>query len=253
MTTALAVDWSGAARETGERLWWALAVDGELVDLAPATRAEAVARILAAAERSADLVVGLDFAFSYPAWFVRDGFGSTAALWRGSDRLDRREPPFWGWAGSRRPTGAELFRRADRAVGPVAGSGARPKSPFQVGGPGAVGAGTIRGLPVLVDLQDAGCAVWPFDPPGRRPVVVEIYPRWFTGPVVKSRFLARERWWDRLGPAVDARLRARALCGEDAFDAAVSAIALSRGVTLDHPDHSDIPLEGWVAGVPPAG
>lgn len=251
MTTALAVDWSGAARETGEKLWWALAVDGELVDLAPATRAGAVERVLTTAERAPDLVVGLDFAFSYPAWFVRERWASAAELWRSIDAVDRWAPPFWGWPGSRRPTGVALFRRADRVAGPVAGLGAS-KSPFQVGGPGAVGTGTIRGLPVLADLQDRGLAIWPFDRPRRQPVVAEIYPRWFTGPVVKSRFLAREAWWDTRGPTVSARLRARALCGEDAFDAAVSAVALSRDVTLAHPGHPDVVLEGWVAGGLPA-
>ena len=34
----------------------------------------------------------------------------------------------------------------------------------------------------LRELQDAGFSVWPFDPP-RLPLVVEIYPRWLTGPV----------------------------------------------------------------------
>jgi len=62
--------------------------------------------------------------------------------------------------------------------------------------------------------------VWPFDPP-RLPMVVEIFPRLLTGPVVKSRQDARERYLrSRAWPP-------RAAVSEDAFDAAVSALVMS--------------------------
>ena len=37
----------------------------------------------------------------------------------------------------------------------------RPKSTFQIGGAGAVGTGSLRGMPHLLTLREAGCAVWP--------------------------------------------------------------------------------------------
>jgi hypothetical protein len=85
---------------------------------------------------------------------------------------------------------------------------------------GAVGTGSLRGWPVLRRLREAGFAVWPFDPP-RLPAVVEIFPRLLTGPVVKSRRDARERYLaSRAWPP-------EAAVSEDAFDAAVSALVMS--------------------------
>ena len=101
--------------------------------------------------------------------------------------------------------------------------GIRPKSVFQIGGAGAVGTGSIRGMPHLAALRRGGFSVWPFDPPVP-PCVVEIYPRVLTGPVVKRSLDERRqalRAW-RLPPA----LAASAARSEDAFDAAVSALVM---------------------------
>ncbi|MET1002988.1 MAG: hypothetical protein ABWZ15_14345, partial [Acidimicrobiia bacterium] len=38
-----------------------------------------------------------------------------------------------------------------------------------------VGAGSVRGMPMLAALRDAGFAIWPFDPPADR-TVFEMYP-----------------------------------------------------------------------------
>ena len=46
--------------------------------------------------------------------------------------------------------------------------GLSPKSIFQLAGPGAVGPGSLRGMPLLTTLRDRGFAVWPFDPVGPR-------------------------------------------------------------------------------------
>ncbi len=107
------------------------------------------------------------------------------------------------------------------------------RSVFQIGGAGSVGTGSIRGMPYLPVLRVAGMAVWPFDdwPSDGRPVVTEVWPRSFIGPVVKSSPADRARFWG-------SRRFADEVCGSpDAFDAACAAIGLSLAqpptVTLD--------------------
>lgn len=86
-------------------------------------------------------------------------------------------------------------------------------------------------------------------------MAVEIYPRRFTGPVVKSRVADRVEAWDALGVAGDDRLAALAVSSEDAFDAAVSAVAMARSLHDDgrsFPPGADrvVRREGWIWGVP---
>src|SRR5207249_2347049 len=101
------------------------------------------------------------------------------------------------------------------------------KSVFQIAGAGAVGTGSLRGMPALLDLRAAGFAIWPFDPP-RLPMAVEIYPRWLTGRVNKSSPIARALYLaTRFGEENRALLRTAA-SSEDAFDAAVSALRMAR-------------------------
>jgi hypothetical protein len=232
MTTVVAVDWSGAASATGQRarLWLAVVRNGRLSTLrAGLTRSEAVALLRGMAEEDPSLVVGLDFAFSFPAWFVRRlGVGSVAGLWQRVDQEGERwladcRPPFWGRPGKRRPVVPAELRRTEAACRPVAGI--RPKSAFQIGGAGAVGTGSLRGQPYLLALREAGFSVWPFDPPVS-PAVVEIYPRALTGPVRKSDQTARRA--RLLAEAMPPGLRRLAEGSEDAFDAALSALAMHR-------------------------
>jgi hypothetical protein len=105
--------------------------------------------------------------------------------------------------------------------------GIRPKSTFQVSGAGSVGAGSIRGFPVLARLRAAGWSIWPFDP-GVPPVALEVWPRALSGPVVKSRADARARHLAVSAPDMPEHLRARAIASEDAFDAAVTALGMAR-------------------------
>jgi hypothetical protein len=111
----------------------------------------------------------------------------------------------------------EHFRRTELAVKRKFAV----KSVFQIGGAGAVGTGSIRGMPLLHRLRSAGASVWPFDAPGW-PRVVEIYPRLLTGPVVKSSAAARDAYLARRYPALGP------IASEDAFDAAVSALTMAR-------------------------
>ncbi len=251
---AIAVDWSGAkARDGADGIRLAEAVDGRLLRVEGSRgRAAVAACLIGEAERDPDVVVGLDFAFSLPGWFLEErGLSSGPLLWELVEQEGERwlagcEAPFWGRPGRCR-SAEPGFRRTDREFEAVAGI--RPKSVFQIGGAGAVGTGSLRGMPLLRRLRDAGFRVWPFDAAGA-PLVVEIWPRLLTGPVVKSRQEARR-----------AHLRARyadqapllltaAEESEDAFDAAVSAIEMSRRakelLTLPAVEDPVLRLEGRI-------
>ena len=228
----VAVDWSGDATASGQRehIWIAVARDGALIELEHGlTRAEVIDRVIARAAADPEMIVGLDFSFSFPAWFVRHhGARDVAAFWEivereGESWLASCRPPFWGRPGAKRPDGPDQLRATDRAFRPV--GGIRPKSVFQIGGAGAVGTGTIRGIPHLLRLQRAGFAIWPFSPPGQ-PLVIEAYPRAMTGPVNKSSRTARAAFLD--GWAVPPGLRRHAERSDDAFDAAITALRMSR-------------------------
>jgi len=189
---------------------------GSLVDLSCGFDREGVGdRLVALATSCPDLVVGLDFAFSLPVWFLdQEGLENGLAVPEPVAERWLREcpPPFWGRPGH--PRGPEpQHRRTELTLAP------RPRPVFQIGGAGAVGTGSLRGFPLLRRLRREGFAVWPFDQP-RLPLVVEIYPRLLTGPVVKSRAAARAAYLHRRG------WPARAAASEDAFDAAVSALTM---------------------------
>ncbi len=224
----VAVDWSGARAGAERRIWLAEVIDGALVRLECGRGREAMAAHLGELASDAQpMVVGLDFAFSMPAWYLRTlGVRDAPDLWAraaadGERWLADCEPPFWGRPGKPRPKQDSAFRATESACPAVAGI--RPKSIFQVGGAGAVGTGSLRGMPLLLALHRAGLTIWPFDAPSAH-TVVEIYPRVFSGPVAKRRPDARlahlRAHFGRLPPL----MLARAASSEDAFDAAVSAL-----------------------------
>jgi hypothetical protein len=256
----VAVDWSGSANPSAERraIWTAEALDGELVRLENGrTREEVADHVLALATTDPELVVGFDFSFSLPAWFfAAHGFSTVDELWAAAARdgerwLSECEPPFWGRPGRPRPDLAAHFRATEAAMAPFAG--VRPKSTFQVGGNGSVGTGSIRGWPILARLRREGFAIWPFDA-ARPPLAVEVYPRACTGAVVKTDARQRAALLDRRFPGLDPARRALATAGDDAFDAAVTALVMAQhaegfsGLAL--PPAGEVGLEGWV-WVPP--
>jgi len=173
----------------------------------------------------------LDFAFSLPAWFLDErGLGGAAELWALADQeadtwLRAVQHPFWGRPGIRRPALPASFRRTELDAPAV--SGIRPKSVFQVGGAGAVGTGSLRGMRLLHRLHQSGFSIWPFGPPGY-PLVVEIYPRLLTDAVVKSQPAARADYLAAHYPHLSPEMLTRAAASDDAFDAAVSALVLAR-------------------------
>ncbi len=180
--------------------------------------AQLVELIEAAAHADERLLIGLDFAFGYPAGFARalTGEACAPAVWRwlagaiedGEDNRNNRfavaarinamiaggPGPFWShpsnqsWDGlPARRAGIDLAAlglapvRAAEALSPPA------KSPFMLFNPGAVGSQSLLGLPMLHRLaQRPGVAVWPFAPlDGARVVVAEVYPSLLAGPVAR--------------------------------------------------------------------
>ena len=210
----LAVDWSGAKIGSERRIWLAEVHHGRVVRLGSVrTREETIDDVVSVGrqcrESGEQLIVGLDFSFGFPAWFAFDHHADDAkSVWaltveKSEEWLARCEPPFWGRAGKSNPHTAERgFRETERALRPTLS----PKSTFQIGGAGAVGTGSLRGMPLLSTLAAAGFSVWPFDPVGQL-TVVEMYPRIHTGPVVKSSELARRQFlatmMDSVGFTVD--------------------------------------------------
>lgn len=258
----IAIDWSGARRYEQRHLWLAESRGPEstgdgLATLAPMTRSAAVDAVMAAAERDSELVVGLDFAFSMPAWWLGQlGIGHVGELWADAERLAAWlagcPSPFWGRPGRPRPTTLapeQHWRRTELDLTP------RPKSVFQLGGAGSVGTGSLRGMPALRRLREAGFGVWPFDGPGL-PMVIEMWPRLFTGPVVKSRRESRRQWLRSHHLPITPLQRGQAEDSEDAFDAVaalfgVQALWAASGPPERPPAGTQaVELEGWIWGVP---
>jgi hypothetical protein len=184
------------------------------------------------ATRYKSAVIGFDFSFSLPASFLRrHGCCSVQELWElvareGEQWLRRTPVPFWGRPGKKRPPMApeDVLRTTERAINV---HGIQPKSTFQIGGAGAAGTGSLRGMPLLLQLRQAGFSIWPFDPP-QLPMVVEIYPRLLTGPVRKSNREERLRYLSASRFAHLAEdIRNETAASEDAFDALVSTLVMA--------------------------
>lgn len=289
----VAVDWSGDRSAAGQRkkIWagvWtgnaAGRVHGGSVRLEGGrTRAEVTEWLIEMARETPRMVVGFDFCFSFPAWFVRGEMGCEdgPAFW---DLVAREHGERWLAAGCedgrfwgrphKRPaefSGERLHRmlRATDidckivAVIPEAERAARvkgitPKSVFQIGGSGSVGTASLRGMPVLKRLREAGFRVWPFDEPAlreRRPMVVEMYTRLNTGAVRKSNaaaraaYLLKKRREDAAYAALPRSVMEKARGSEDAFDALVSCMVMTerRGefAGLAAPKDPGYRVEGW--------
>jgi hypothetical protein len=277
----VAVDWSGDQGPGQRRKIWAgvwtassfssgsssspsSSKPGSVVLESGRTRVELVEWLVELARETPRMVVGFDFTFGFPGWFMEElGIGSAPELWRvvadgqGERWLhkDCEDGRFWGRAGSRRhgkkpeefcgEHAHRMLRRAETALkvraempDPLAIAkiaGIAPKSVFQIGGAGAVGTASLRGMPGLLRLRDAGFRIWPFDGAGfekGKPMVVEIYTRLMTGAVTKSSevartaYLAKKRKESGLYAGISRGVMAKARGSEDAFDALVSAMVM---------------------------
>ena len=253
----LAVDWSGALAGSERRIWLCEVNAAGVARLEDGRSRDAlVAHVCDEGARDPRLVAGFDFAFSFPAWFVQAQGGDAAGVWQaarglGEEWLAAHTPPFWGRAGrARRDPALEHFRRTEREVG--AQVGIRPKSTFQVAGAGSVGTGSIRGMPFLLALRDAGFAIWPFDAVrADAPLALEIWPRLCYGePVVKARADSRRDWLARHAPELSPAHRAAAERSDDAFDALAAGLAMweARGTFASLPPARDAQdaLEGRI-------
>jgi hypothetical protein len=226
----VAVDWSGAAQGASTHIWLAHVVEGELEALRNGrTRQEVTDDLVTLRSATPDgLIAGLDFSFSFPWWFLREqSCASVDDMWQLAERegetwLSECAPPFWGRPGRPRPALPEHFRRAEQSLS-VGGISA--KSTFQVGGAGAVGTGSVRGMPHLRQLRAAGFSIWPFDTPSPW-TVLEIYPRLCTGPVNKRNLEQRAQYLEESPWVLPDRFAASMIASEDAFDAAISALVM---------------------------
>src|SRR5687767_11355506 len=68
----IAVDWSGALLNAQQKIWLAEVVDGQLVRLENGRDRPALTiHLIEQAKADPQVVVGLDFAFSLPAWYLK--------------------------------------------------------------------------------------------------------------------------------------------------------------------------------------
>jgi hypothetical protein len=170
----VAVDWSGARDPGAQRKGICVAIasaDG-IQSSAGRTRVETIELV---EQLPVPVYVGFDFSFGFPAWFSRErGCATVDDVWSlaasEGEQLLAPTPPFWRDhcdVGSDRK-----YRRCETAL---RAGGAPAKSIFQLVGNGQVGAGSVRGMPLLARLRARGFAIWPFDSAGER-TAFEIYP-----------------------------------------------------------------------------
>ena len=256
------------------------------------TRDEVADWLIALAAETPRMVVSIDCCFSYPAWFLREhncatvfDFWQQVADGQGECWLAREVPEiardirFWGKP-HKRPdefSGANFHRSFrltdyDNKIAQSAENGdperaakmkgITPKSPFQIGGSGSVGTGSLRAMPFLLSLRKAGFRFWPFEAPSRnKPLVVEMYTRLMTGPVAKSNPVARKvyltarRKHDPVFAPVSRPVFRIAEASEDAFDALISTMEMVRHASefarLKPTEDPALRLEGitWRPGV----
>jgi hypothetical protein len=231
--TCVAIDWSGAANEVAQRRHIVAATvrDGRVLDVTAGRTRSELARWLEATLTSgaSPMFVGLDFSFAVPEWFARSrGCKSIDDVWtlvaeHGERWLADCAPPFWGRPATRcRVDTSGRYRACEQRL---RARRRQPKSVFQIGGAGAVGTGSLRGMPWLAWLRARGFAIWPFDEVGAH-TALEVYPSMFAK-VATHDSAGRSEHLARLPSTVlGARERAAAIASDDAFDAVVSALAM---------------------------
>jgi hypothetical protein len=229
----IAVDWSGSNDVSRQRKTIYLAdwreSTGILTLDCERTRREVIDWVLQAASESPSLVVGFDFAFSFPADFVaRLGCADADELWEKVGELEQHwraawPEDFWVVGGRNEPKffrdgSRQAFRKTDRECS--------SKSIFRLGA-GGVGWGSVAGQPSLLTLRRHGFSIWPFHEP-KYPLAIEIYPAAYW------RHLKRKEPSQRreslasleLPRIVDNEVRQKAVASRDAFDALLSVAAM---------------------------
>lgn len=226
----IAVDWGGAVK--GAELWAARVevATGMVVALEQfQTRQAVIERVMSWVQTEPSTVVGFDFAFSAPDWFVLQSVPSASSaidFWpvvaeKADSWVTCSAPPFWGKAAHPKkwPNILREYRKTELTMAK------RPTSIFQLVGRGQVGLGSIRGMPFLTDLVAAGCRVWPFQDV-KLPLIIEIWPS-----ILKTNFKgSKSQLLASLtaDPGVDLH---KAATSNDAYDALVSAVAMAHSFT----------------------
>ena len=263
----VAVDWSGD-KGPGQRkkIWAGVWTRGKVTLESGRTREELVEWLVEMAHETPRVVVSVDCCFSYPAWFLAEhGCATVFDFWRhvaaghGEKWLHNacEDGRFWGRKGPMRDgkTPAEfrggglprMMRRTDmenkieqalESGDPDRAAkmkGIQAKSPFQIGGAGAVGTGSLRAMPWLLNLWKNGFRVWPFEASeDGKPLLVEMYTRLLTGVVKKSNaearkaYLKKRKKMDPLYAGISRAVIAKAEGSEDGFDALVCCIEMVR-------------------------
>jgi hypothetical protein len=275
----IGLDWSGRIDPAGQRrhivagVWTRAGRNGKptITLESGRTREEVTEWLIALAKETPKLAVGIDLCFSFPAWFLREhGCSTVFKFWQKANSglaeqwLLRQQPEetrdarFWGAPHKRpqvfsadSPQHRTQFRETDfdnkiRQALPGGDPGRAekmigitPKSPFQIGGSGSVGTGTLRGMKMLAALHDAGFRAWPFESSALnakhpKPLLLEVYTRLMTGPVAKSNATARaaylkhRRLHDAFYAALTPATVRKAAASEDALDALAVCIELVR-------------------------
>jgi hypothetical protein len=279
----LGIDWSGAEKRANQRIY--------VAELDPAARR--IATVVRAADRKAverfldgdelvlatrwrdwagpqhlgtgqRVLVGIDFAFSFPGGFVLPGRGqdwSWENLARWTTRLAdsnleveiRRLPElrrqfFLGKGDAAEP----LLRATEHELADQ--HRARPSSVLHLVGAQQVGRGAIRGIAMLDRLRGTpDTAIWPFCAPGGV-TIVEVFPRlWLKADMHKEHLpdrLAQLEHWERDGITFAENARTACVASADAIDAAAAAIGLARLDRLRPLAELPRPAEreGWIAG-----
>ena len=294
----VAVDWSGDKGPGQRKKIWAGVwtrggrgrVAGGTVRLEDGRSREELTEWLVEMSRETPaMAVSIDCCFSYPAWFLQEhGCRTVFEFWRHvaaghgerwlTDVSEGRDARFWGRP-TRRPAqfSGEGYRTMMRQTdwenkvefggGDEARAalmkGIQPKSPFQIGGSGSVGTGTLRAMPWLMRFWESGFRVWPFESVEvGRPVLLEMYTRLLTGPVAKSNaearkayLLERKRVDTELYGGLSAGVVEKARGSEDGFDALVCCLEMVRWqrefAGLRETRDAELRLEGitWRPGV----
>jgi hypothetical protein len=299
----VAVDWSGDKGPGQRRKIWAgvwtgsaagKVADGKVILEDGRTREELTDWLIALAAETPRMVVSMDCCFSYPAWFLREHGCATVfdfwqhvaaghgERWLGTTCTEaERDLRFWGRPHKRPPQFCgegyrSMMRQTDWENKVEQGleggdperaakmKGIQPKSPFQIGGSGSVGTGSLRAMPWLARLHQSGFRVWPFEDASldRQPLLVEMYTRLLTGAVKKANEAARRAYLTarrkaepELYGGLTRSVLAKAYASEDAFDALVCCVEMLRHqaefAALRATRNPELRLEGitWRPGV----
>ena len=146
MNRVIAVDWSGAKIGAGTKIWLAEVRDGRLTRLESGRDGiEVVEHLIDDAVADPDVVIGLDFAFSFPRWFAKKrGAKSIEDLWNlvaeeGEEWLRNCPHPFWGRSGKRKPKLCEHFRLTEKRASEQKGAIPQERLPDRLRGRGRHG------------------------------------------------------------------------------------------------------------------